>query len=175
AGLLGGIDPNALFGSFLTAIACAFLGCSLALTLSVWGRRTHEVLMLTYLILVLWLIAPLLTLAVAFSLSLLSAPSSPPLANVASIAWEWIECSNPYYLAFAPYSDPGKVGLTTYLGFLGSCLFMSALLLGLATRRIRGVALTQAGQLAVKARSGRLTGHFRRPKWLAPLPGPSLD
>jgi ABC-type transport system involved in multi-copper enzyme maturation permease subunit len=42
AGLLGGIDPIALFGSFLTAIACAVLGCSLALTLSVWGRKTTK-------------------------------------------------------------------------------------------------------------------------------------
>jgi ABC-type transport system involved in multi-copper enzyme maturation permease subunit len=39
AGLLGGIDPTALAGSFLTAIACAIVGCSLALTLSVWGRK----------------------------------------------------------------------------------------------------------------------------------------
>jgi hypothetical protein len=46
AGLLGGIVPEALVASFLTAIACAVLSCSLALALSVWGRKTHEVLML---------------------------------------------------------------------------------------------------------------------------------
>src|SRR5262249_33977319 len=45
--LLGGIDHVALFGSFLTSIACAILGCSLAMVLSVWGRKTHEVLMVT--------------------------------------------------------------------------------------------------------------------------------
>src|SRR5260370_27681798 len=39
-GLLGGIDPQALFGSFLTSLAFAMLGCSLALPLSVWGRKT---------------------------------------------------------------------------------------------------------------------------------------
>jgi ABC-type transport system involved in multi-copper enzyme maturation permease subunit len=170
-GLLGGIDPLALLGSIVTAIACAVLGCSLALTLSVWGRKTHEVLMATYLILILWVIAPLLALTAAFSLQI----SQRPLTSTALTAWEWLECSNPYYLAFAPYSEPGKVGLMTYLGFLGSCLFVSALLLGLATQRIRGVALTQAGQLAVKARSGTLTGRFQRPKWLIRLPGPSLD
>jgi ABC-type transport system involved in multi-copper enzyme maturation permease subunit len=170
-GLLGGIDPLALLGSFVTAIACAVLGCSLALTVSVWGRKTHEVLMATYLILILWVITPLLALTAAFSLQIFKRP----LTSTALTAWEWLECSNPYYLAFAPYSEPGKVGLTTYLGFLGSCLFVSALLLGLATHRIRGVALTQAGQLAVKARSGRLTGRFWRPKWLICLPGPSLD
>ena len=110
--LLGGIDPTALLGSFLTAIACAALGCSLALTLSVWGRKTHEVLMMTYLILILWLISPCVLVIVAdsFGMPVLPRPRRP--------SGDWIECSNPYYLAFAPYSDPGKVGLTTYLGFL---------------------------------------------------------
>jgi hypothetical protein len=55
AGLLRRLDPTALFGSSLAAIGCAVLGCSLALTLSVWGRKTHEVLMMTYLLMILWL------------------------------------------------------------------------------------------------------------------------
>ena len=63
--LLGGIDPLALLGSFLTSVACAFLGCSLAMALSVWGRKTHEVLMLTYLILMAWLSSPLFLVFVA--------------------------------------------------------------------------------------------------------------
>ena len=71
-GLLGGIDPLALLGSFLTAIACAVLGCSLALTLSVWGRKTHEVLMFTYLMLILWVIA-----AVAGTRYGILAPNTP--------------------------------------------------------------------------------------------------
>ena len=43
SGLLGGIDPNALYGSFLTALGSPVQGCSLAFMLSVWGRKTHEV------------------------------------------------------------------------------------------------------------------------------------
>ena len=66
--LLGGIDPVALFGSFLTAVACAVLGCSLAMALSVWGRKTHEVLMVTYLLLIAWLCSPLLVILLAFTL-----------------------------------------------------------------------------------------------------------
>jgi ABC-type transport system involved in multi-copper enzyme maturation permease subunit len=170
-GLLGGIDPLALLGSFLTTIACAVLGCSLAMTLSVWGRKTHEVLMATYLILILWLIAPIL-IALIF---MLFAPASLVQSNGASIAWEWIECSNPYYLAFAPYSDPSKVGVTAYLVFLGACLSASALLIGHATYRIRGVALKQAKQPLVKARRCRFTGGFWRPNWLASVISPSLD
>jgi ABC-type transport system involved in multi-copper enzyme maturation permease subunit len=169
ASLLGGIDPLALLSSFMTSIACATLACSLGLTLSVWGRKTHEVLMATYIILVFWLISPVLLLFAADSFGL----SLPPVS--APTLWEWIECSNPYYLAFAPYTDPGKVGLVTYLGFLAICLCLSALLLGLATLRIRGVALTQAGRALAHVRQRRLSRHFRGLAWRSCLPGPSLD
>lgn len=167
--LLGGIDPLALFGSFMTSIACAALGCSLALTLSVWGRKTHEVLMITYLILIFWLLSPMVLLLVADSFGLSSLPNSAP------IVWGWIACSNPYYLAFAPYSDPGKVGLMTYLGFLGVCLVHSALLLVLATVRIRGVALQQAGRPGMTARRRQFSRHFPTFSRWPGLPGPSLD
>ena len=66
--LLGGIDPLALFGSFLTSVACAVLGCSLAMALSVWGRKTHEVLMVTYLLIIIWLSSPVLVMILAFAL-----------------------------------------------------------------------------------------------------------
>ena len=153
--LLGGIDPLSLCGSFVTAIACAILACSLGLTLSVWGRKTHEVLMGTYLILILWLISPVLVLFVADSFGL-----SAPSFSAPSI-WAWFECSNPYYLTFAPYSDPGKVDFTSYLGFLTICLGLSALLLGLATFRIRGVVLKQAGQPLANTRQRQRSPLFR--------------
>ena len=38
-------------------LSCAVFGCSLALTLSVWGRKTHEVLMATYVFGILYLLA----------------------------------------------------------------------------------------------------------------------
>jgi ABC-type transport system involved in multi-copper enzyme maturation permease subunit len=167
--LLGGIDPLALFGSFMTSSACAALGCSLGLILSVWGRKTHEVLMATYLILVLWLMCPVLLLLVTDSFGLTA------LSTVVPTIWRWIECSNPYYLAFAPYSDPGKVGLMTYLGFLTICLGFSALFLSLATLRIRGVALTQAGRPAGGSPRRRFSRHFPTLSWWPALPGPSLD
>jgi ABC-type transport system involved in multi-copper enzyme maturation permease subunit len=167
--LLGGIDPLALFGSFMTSSACAALGCSLGLILSVWGRKTHEVLMATYLILVLWLMCPVLLLLVTDSFGLTA------LSTVVPTIWRWIECSNPYYLAFAPYSDPGKAGLMTYLGFLTICLGFSALFLSLATLRIRGVALTQAGRPAGGSPRRRFSRHFPTLSWWPALPGPSLD
>jgi ABC-type transport system involved in multi-copper enzyme maturation permease subunit len=166
AGLLGGIDPLALFGSFSTAIACGVLGCSLALILSVWGRKTHEVLMLTYFIIVLWVFSPLLMITVLHSVR---SPPRPPFL------WDSLVISNPYYLAFAPYTAPGKVGLTTYLVFLAVCLGISGLFVGLSTLRIRQVALKQAGQPAARSDRGRFTLRFPQPAWVPHLPGPSLD
>ena len=164
--LLGGIDPLALFGSFMTSIASAALGCSLGVTLSVWGRKTHEVLMTTYLVLVLWLISPLILLVVMDFLGLASLPT------VAPTLWKWIECSNPYYLAFAPYSDPGKVGPTTYFAFLVICLAFSTFLLTMATLRIRGVALRQAGSQAASPSQHWLSRCFNARAWWPALPWP---
>jgi ABC-type transport system involved in multi-copper enzyme maturation permease subunit len=61
ATLFGGIDPVGLVGALLVVLACAVFGCTLALTLSVWGRKTHEVLMATYVFGILYLLsAPIL-------------------------------------------------------------------------------------------------------------------
>jgi ABC-type transport system involved in multi-copper enzyme maturation permease subunit len=168
-GLMGGISPLALIGSFLVAIGCAVVGCSLALTLSVFGRKTHEVLILTYLIVVVWLLA---WLVVEVAHGLLLGPPPPRAAGPPGL-WmalhDLAEWSNPYYLAFAPYNAPGRVGAASYVGFLAGCLACSAALVGLATARIRRVAMSQAGRPAAGARRWP-----SRPRWPR-LPGPSLD
>ena len=75
--LLGGIDPTALLGSFLVAIGCAVVGCSLAMTLSVWARKTHEVVMMTYMLIIIWLIFPGLVAMAMYYLGTTSPPSWP--------------------------------------------------------------------------------------------------
>ena len=57
ATLLGGVDPAMPTGAILVCLACAVFGCTLALTLSVWGRKTHEVLLATYAFGILYLLA----------------------------------------------------------------------------------------------------------------------
>ena len=168
SGLMGGIDPMALVGSFLVAIGCALVGCSLAMTLSVWARKTHEVVMMTYVLIVLWLIFPGLVALAMYSIG----TRPPPFA--APAFWQFAIDTNPYYLAFAPYMDPTKVGLWTFLIFLGACLATSGGLAALATVRIRHVALSQAGRPATSPRRWSLP-RLRRPSWLPRLPGPSLD
>ena len=158
-GLLGGIDPLAMVGSFVVATGCAVLCCSLAMTLSVHGRKTHEVLIMTYMILVVWIMAPILAEVMS--------PGGPPFrAMGASRWWTVLEWSNPYALALAPYGRPGRIGLETYLEFLAGCLLLSAALVLLATARVRRVALRQAGRPATRA-------GWRIPRLR--LPGPSLD
>src|SRR5262249_6789042 len=48
--LLGGIDPEALVAALLITLGVAVVGCTLALTLSVWGSKAHEILLATYMI-----------------------------------------------------------------------------------------------------------------------------
>jgi len=171
SGLLGGIDPNALFGSFLTAVGCGVLGSSLALTLSVWGRKTHEVLMLAYLIVILWMSSPPLVMLGAYLVGV------PTPGQVSQILRDSTIYSNPYYLVYAPYVSPGDVSPITYLAFLGGCLCVSGLLVALATYRIRAVAAKQAGQGSVVSRRGRAWrgSWLGRPVWVPRLRGPSLD
>ena len=82
--LAGRHRSTCVLGLFTTAVACATLACSLSLTLSLWGRKTHEVLMGTYLILVLWLISPLLVPFVAASFGL----SSPVLFRACELGMD---------------------------------------------------------------------------------------
>ena len=139
ASLLGGIDPSALFGLFQVAIGCALVGCSLALVLSIYGRKTHEVVMMAYVIILFWIMAPVFMDMVVM----------PPewLLMIRDGAYH----ANPYVLAFATYDEPTPPGETRYMGFLAGCLGGSALLIGLATARVRRVALKASGR-GVKAR-----------------------
>ena len=50
--------PVSLIEASFVVLSCAVFGCSLALALSVWGRKTHEVVMATYVVGILYLLAP---------------------------------------------------------------------------------------------------------------------
>jgi ABC-type transport system involved in multi-copper enzyme maturation permease subunit len=157
ATLLGGIDPAALFGSFLVTLGVAIAGCALALLLSVWGNKPHEVLLATYLVLAVLLLAwpawHLLPLGWGFG--------APPA---------WLERSNPFWLAFAPYLRAGSVGPDDYLVFLGACLGLAALMALLATATLRRAAAREPARRT--RRRSLLLWWLQR--WLPRL-GPSLD
>jgi ABC-type transport system involved in multi-copper enzyme maturation permease subunit len=154
--LLGGIDPVALVLAFATMVAVAVLGCTMALTLSVWARKSHEVILATYtLFIVVMLLYPIWS-----GFSSAGRISSPP---------EWTQLANPFYVAFAPYSVPDRLGFWDYFGFFGVTLGASALLATLAVRKTRPVACRGTVEKSKGPRIG-LMGRIAR--W---LPGPSLD
>jgi ABC-type Na+ efflux pump permease subunit len=169
AELLGGIDPTALFGSFLLAIGCAVLGCSLALVLSVWVRKTHEVMMITYMIIILWFFGPFLLTTIIDS----SGVSS--LQAIESVLLECRQLTNPYYVAWAPYTRPGSVSMTSCLAVLGSYLGISGMFMALATCRIRAVAQKQAGPSPARQGRWRIAARMPVLAWGRLVPGPSLD
>jgi ABC-type transport system involved in multi-copper enzyme maturation permease subunit len=152
--LFGGIDPDAVVGLLLVTLGAAVLGCTLALTLSVWGATLTEVVLATYAI---WLVAIFV----------------PPIwwtvrANGA-IPWPlpgWLEATSPILLLFRPGRIPGGASLEETSWFFAICLALSAALTAVAAWRLRPAAAREAD------RARRRVGLGRLGRW---LPGPSLD
>ena len=144
ATLFGGIDPVGLIGALLVVLSCAVFGCSLALTLSVWGRKTHEVLMATYVFGILYLLAApisaglqaMLPVGVAGAVAALVL-GHPPVQPDLPGAGDALEGPPP---GMAP------VTIGTQATFLGMGLAASAGLIGAATWRIRAVVIRQLGR-----------------------------
>src|SRR3954451_8072668 len=105
ATLLGGVDPAMPTGAILVCVACGVFGCTLALTLSVWGRKTHEVLLATYAFGILYLMA------------------APMWAVLVPMLPRWALAWLPDYLALLPYNPIflvlGPLGAPPGLGPVG--------------------------------------------------------
>jgi ABC-type transport system involved in multi-copper enzyme maturation permease subunit len=156
--LLGGIDPGALLGALLVTLGVAVLGCALALTLSVWGSKTHEVLLLNYLF---------------WSAALLAYPTASSLDWHFSLglSLEGLAKTNPFLLAFLPYIAPGTDNILDCVLFLAGCLVLSAVLAFLAIVSVRAVAIRHGSRsMRRTTRRAALSGQgFWR------FFGPSLD
>jgi ABC-type transport system involved in multi-copper enzyme maturation permease subunit len=150
---LGGIDPDAMMVAYAVTAGVAVLGSSVAFLLSVWGRKTHEVLLATYLFEVL------LLLAYPISFGLDAAQKQTWLSPY--LAW-----TNPFRLAFSPYLYRGATDLTELMEFLGFCLGIGAVCALLSVATIRSVTVRQASQ--PQRRRRRLLPWLRRPWWLTP-------
>jgi ABC-type transport system involved in multi-copper enzyme maturation permease subunit len=161
--LLGGIDPWALFGAFLVTVGVAVLGCALALTISVWGTKTHEVLLGTYLVWGLWLLlSPALWTLQTWGLIGGGRP-------------DWLDKIEPFWLCFGPTWRPGSITLADQVIFLGAALAISVALTVLSVRHVRAVAVRQGtGVKKERLRWLRLNVNVLAPL-LTRLPGPGLD
>lgn len=154
AALLGGIDPDSICGLLLVTLGAAVLGCTLALTLSIWGTTLTEVVLATYAI---WLVVILL----------------PPvwwvLCASRAISWplpDWMVATSPVLLVFSPAQAGLTASLEETVWFFALCLALSAFLAAVAGWRLRPAA---AGA-PVRARRWDMLRQLDR--W---LPGPSLD
>ena len=161
ATMLGGIDPEALTIAFLVALAVAILSCALALTISVWATKTHEVLMAVYAFWTLVLLLYPLWLGLSMSGTVVTGP--PP----------WTRNYKTIRLSFSPYIAPNQVDWTDFALFLGGALALSAGLTAVSIVRLRPVTARLAGRSSAAAMNGsRLSLRVRL--W-GFLPGPSLD
>src|SRR5262245_14351700 len=172
ATLLGGVDPAMPTGAILVCLACAVFGCTLALTLSVWGRKTHEVLLATYAFGILYLLAAPMWAALI--------PMLPRWALAWLPGYLALLPYNPVFLALGPLGAPpglGPVGLPAQAWFCTLGLLTSALLAAAATWRMRAVVVRQAGRGEATRRADHPAGARRGPlaRLARLLPSPSLD
>lgn len=173
ATLFGGVAPLLPTGAVLVCLACGVFGCTLALTLSIWGRKTHEVLLTTYAFGIFWLLSALIWAAIFSVIPWTARPSWFP-GQLALLPY------NPVFLALGPLSGgPGPIAIGIYeqARFCVLGLMTSALLAVLSIWRIRTVVVRQAGRGEVTRRSK--SSAEARPVpfgWLGGLiPSPSLD
>ncbi len=112
--LLGGIDLAGLLASFVVVATVAVFGCSLAMALSAWARKPHEVVLAMY---SLW--ASLVVIyPFAQGMARQSYINPPP---------EWMRLLSPIYVTFARYKDPGAIGPIEAMGFFTAAWGLSAL------------------------------------------------
>jgi ABC-type transport system involved in multi-copper enzyme maturation permease subunit len=156
---LGGIDLAAALGAELVTVGVAVLCCTLALIASVWARKPHQALLLTYALAGLW---------VGFVPALIAIFQIPPPTTTGGMI---LAMSNPIIAAFAPeFSLPiGPLGLREQGAFFLVMLVISWGLVRLASLRLRPTVLAQANRPQKRERPGapaRLVDY---------IPGPPLD
>ncbi|HZZ77560.1 MAG TPA: ABC transporter permease subunit [Gemmataceae bacterium] len=103
---LGGIDPEALIGGVFVTFASTALVSAVAIVLSVWGRKPHEVLVAAYLFIAIWLLA--------WPVWDLFAPTlgMPPA---------WVKAMNPFAMVFGNYAWSGGLSFGDYALYVGTC------------------------------------------------------
>jgi ABC-type transport system involved in multi-copper enzyme maturation permease subunit len=158
ATLIGGIEPWTVFGALFICAGTAVFGCALALLLSVWAGRTHEVLVAAYAVEAAALLAcPLWVIAAEIA--------GTPGAS----APDWLRKANPYWLAFAPYSSPFSSDWVDPLLFFAGCAAVAATLTVLAVLAVRP-AVIRYGTVTQRPPAAR-----QRRRRLRLWPEPTLD
>jgi ABC-type transport system involved in multi-copper enzyme maturation permease subunit len=156
ATLLGGVHPDAMLAAALIAGGAAVLGGALALLLSVWGTRTHEVLLVTYAVYAAWLG---------------TGPGWLLYNRIGALVYgppAWLIQANPLLLIVGLVWTPLRMGWPEVGRFLAGSLLAAAVLTGTAIVALRPVASRHLDRPIRRWEAG--TRWWRR--W---WPGPSLD
>jgi ABC-type transport system involved in multi-copper enzyme maturation permease subunit len=156
---LGGIDLAVVLGVELVTAGTAVVCCSLAFLASVWARKPHQALLLSYLLVGLSLAAAPLVLVFFFA-------GRPPTTTDMILAM-----SNPIIAAFAAdFSTPGwTLGLREQAAFFLATFLIATGLVSLAIRQLRPTVLAQV------SRPVKLERPDAPARLVDYVPGPSLD
>ena len=157
---LGGIDLASVLGAELVTAGAAVLCCSLAFLASVWARKPHHALLVSYLLVGLWVAVGAARAFPFFAWAL------PPRSRVLIL-----DMSNPILVAFAPdFSAPGwTLGLREQVAFFLAAILIATGLISLAILRLRPTVLAQVSRPVKRERPDAPA------RLLDYLPGPSLD
>jgi ABC-type transport system involved in multi-copper enzyme maturation permease subunit len=158
ASLLGGIDIQALVSLFAVSVAIAVLGCTVALAISVRASKTHDVMIIVGAIWIAWL---------------MSGPIWRGMSTVRGVvpAPDWFKKANPFVLVYAPYVWPGYVALMDVAIFVAALFLISTALIAVTIATVRRHVLEPARRV----RRVSILERVKLSRWLAWLPGPSLD
>ena len=119
---LGGIDPMALVALFLVASAVAWLGCALALMLSVWADQPRDVLTVVHAAWAVWLLA---------------GPVYQYLYLVLAPMPVWVRYTNPVAIAFRAGDQTSGVSLVEPVVFALGAGLLGAVCVLIAVARVR--------------------------------------
>jgi ABC-type transport system involved in multi-copper enzyme maturation permease subunit len=129
----GGIHPEALIGAFFVTVAVAIFGCAFALTISVWASKAYEVLLTTYIV---WIVVILANFMWGRVQAVWGIPGPPG----------WFSHISPYWIAFGPYVSDGVIELPQQLTYAGILSALSALVLLPGVILVRWVTIRHTGR-----------------------------
>ncbi len=151
--LLGGIDPTAICALFVISVAMGVLGCSLAMTLSLWTKKTHETLMAVFGLWIGWVLFASLWDFFGPIVGLGGCPA-------------WVYELNPLAILYCIYYEPKFPTFTVVSIFAVAAFLISAGLVAVTITRLRRVLGNDGGSLR---RGAERRWSFQR------LFAPSLD
>ena len=160
--LLGGVDPMKVGGAILIVGGLAVLGCSVALLLSVWASRPHEVISVVYGVWAVWVFA------------------WPTWIIVCQIVWGgasgigWLGWTNPFFYVYQDNFAVAMIPPVYPAWFALGCLVVGAGCVTVAIGKVRVVGCRSSRPRAGRVgRLGRLGAWVRgQVRWGR---GPELD